>query len=170
VFLIDAPADTTDAVAQELSSGLKDYGLMLTATKDRLAAFDEVENTYLSIFAVLGSLGLSLGSVGLGLVVLRNMLERRGELAMLRAVGFDKRRLKRMVFYEHWGLMLTGLVCGVVAAIVAVQPALHSRGGQAPFAGLVVTIAAVGFSGAVWVWLAGTLALRGAPLYALRHE
>jgi putative ABC transport system permease protein len=170
VFLIDAPADKTDAVTQELSSGLKDYGLMLTPAKERLAAFDAVENTYLSIFAVLGSLGLVLGSIGLGLVVLRNMLERRGELAMLRAVGFDKGQLKRMVFYEHWGLMLAGLACGVVAAVVAVIPALQSRGGQVPFAGLLVTVVAIGLSGALWVWLAGTLALRGALLDALRHE
>ena len=170
VFLVDAPADKTDAVAQELSSDLRDYGLMLTPAKERLAAFEAVENTYLSIFAVLGSLGLVLGSIGLGLVVLRNMLERRGELSMLRAVGFDKGRLKRMVFYEHWGLMLAGLGCGGVAAIVAVVPALQSRGGQVPFVGLLVTVIAIGLSGAVWVWLAATLALRGELLDALRHE
>ena len=76
---------------------------------------------------VLGGLGLVLGSIGLGLVVLRNMLERRGELAMLRAVGFDRGRLKRMVFHEHWGLMLAGLVCGVLAAVVAVVPTVQSK-------------------------------------------
>jgi len=170
VFLIDAPADKMDAVAQDLSSGLKDYGLMLTATKERLAAFDAVENTYLSIFTVLGGLGLVLGSIGLGLVVLRNMLERRGELSMLRAVGFDKGQLKRMVFYEHWPLCLAGLGCGVISAVVAVIPALQSRGGQVPLAGLLVTIAAIALSGAAWVWIAGTLALRGGLLDALRHE
>jgi putative ABC transport system permease protein len=170
IFLIGAPAGKTDAVAQGLASGLGDYGLVLTPTQERLAAFDAVENTYLSIFAVLGSLGLVLGSVGLGLVVLRNMLERRGELAMLRAVGFDKGRLGRMVFYEHWPLCLAGLMCGVVAALVAVFPALQSRGGQVPLAGLLVTMAAIAISGAVWVWLAETLALRGRLLDALRHE
>ncbi len=170
VFLIDAPPERTDAVAQELSSALRDYGLMLTPTKERLAAFSAVENAYLSIFAVLGSLGLALGSIGLGLVVLRNMLERRGELSMLRATGFDKKRLKRMIFYEHWSLMVAGLGCGVTAAVVAVIPALQSRGGQVPFVGLLVTVAAIGLSGAVWVWLAGTLALRGGLLDALRHE
>jgi len=171
VFLIDAPGDKkADAVTQELSSGLRDYGLVLTPTNERLAVFNAVENTYLSIFTVLGSLGLVLGSIGLGLVVLRNMLERRGELSMLRAVGFDRGRLKRMVFYEHWPLCLAGLVCGTVAAVVAVIPALQSRGGQVPFAGLLVTIAAIGLSGAAWVWIAGTLALRGGLLDALRHE
>jgi ABC-type antimicrobial peptide transport system permease subunit len=109
---------------------------------------------------VLGGLGLVLGSVGLGLVVLRNMLERRGELAMLRAVGFGRGQLKRMVFYEHWGLMLAGLVCGVISALVAVIPAFQSPGGQVPYISLAVTITGIAISGAAWVWIAGTLALR----------
>jgi hypothetical protein len=170
VFLIDAPPDRADAVAQKLLSGLRDYGLVLTPTRERLAAFGAVENTYLSIFMVLGGLGLVLGSIGLGLVVLRNMLERRGELAMLRAVGFGRGRLKRMVFYEHWGLMLAGLACGVISAVVAVIPALQSPGAQVPYFSLLVTVAGIALSGAVWVWIAGTLALRGRLLDALRHE
>ncbi len=170
VFLVDAPAGRADDVAQKLSSGLKDYGVMLTSTQERLAAFSAVENTYLSIFMVLGGLGLVLGSIGLGLVVLRNLLERRGELAMLRAVGFNRSRLQRMVFYEHWGLMLAGLVCGAVAAVVAVVPALQSPAGQVPYVPLLVMVAAIALSGAVWVWLAGALALRGQLLAALRHE
>ena len=170
VFLMDTPADRLDAAAQALSSGLRDYGLVLTPTRERLAAFSAVENTYLSIFTVLGGLGLVLGSIGLGLVVLRNMFERRGELAMLRAVGFDRSRLKRMVFYEHWGLMAGGLACGVISAVVAVIPALQSPAGHIPYVPLLVTVAAIGLSGAVWVWIAGTLALRGALLDALRNE
>ena len=170
VFLIDAPLEKVERISLQLSSQLRDYGLVLTPAGERLAAFGAVENTYLSIFMVLGSLGLVLGSLGLGLVVLRNMLERRGELAMLRAVGFDKSWLRRMVFYEHWGLMLGGLVCGVVAAVVAVLPALQSPGGEVPYVSLAVTVLAIGASGAVWVWGAGSLALRGRLLEALRSE
>jgi len=170
VFLIDVPAGRVDDVTQELTAGLRDYGLVLTPAPERLAAFSAVENTYLSIFLVLGSLGLVLGSVGLGLVVLRNMLERRGELAMLRAVGFDRGRLKRMVFYEHWGLMLAGLMCGAISAVVAVIPALQSPGGQVPYPVLLAVVVGIALSGAVWVWLAGTLALRGRLLDALRQE
>ncbi|MHC4619247.1 MAG: FtsX-like permease family protein, partial [Planctomycetota bacterium] len=141
VFLIDAPADRTEAAAGELSAGLRDFGLELTTTAERLAAFNAVENTYLSIFQLLGGFGLILGSVGLGLVVLRNVLDRRGEFGMLRAVGFSKGALKQMVFYEHGGLMLGGLLCGVVAAMVAVGPALRSPGAQVPYLSLVLTIA-----------------------------
>jgi putative ABC transport system permease protein len=170
ILLIDVPKDKTEAVAGELSARLRDFGLALTPATQRLAEFNAVENTYLSIFQLLGGLGLILGSVGLGLVVLRNVLERRGELAMLQAVGFDKAALKRMVFYEHGGLMAGGLACGIVAALVAVSPALKTPGAQVPYFSLVLTTACIGISGVVWIWIATAFALSGKLLEALRNE
>jgi hypothetical protein len=75
-----------------------------------------------------------------------------------------------MVFYEHWGLMLAGLACGVISAVVAVIPAVQSPGGQVPYVSLLLIVSGIAISGAVWVWIAGTLALRGRLLDALRHE
>jgi len=149
---------------------LRDFGMELTPARQRLAAFNAVENTYLSIFQLLGGLGLVLGSVGLGLVVLRNVLERRGELAMLRAVGLSRESLKQAVFYEHLGLMLCGLVCGVVAALVAVCPALKSPRAQVPYFSLMITVAAIAISGLLWIRIATAFALSGKLLDALRNE
>ncbi len=170
MLLIDSAGQKTDAVMNELSSGLRDFGLALTPAAQRLAQFSAVENTYMSIFQLLGGLGLILGSVGLGLVVLRNVLDRRGELAMLWAVGFDKVALRKMIFHEHSGLMLLGLACGAVAAIVAVGPALSSPGSQVEYVSLVLTVAAIGISGMIWIWMAAAFALSGQMLDALRNE
>ena len=51
---------------EDLQIATVDLGGKVTATKDRLAAFHEVENTYIAIFNVLGALGMILGSVGVG--------------------------------------------------------------------------------------------------------
>ena len=170
IFLADADAEKADKVMEILSAGLTDYGLSLTPATRRLAEFSAVENTYLSIFQLLGGLGLILGSLGLGLVVLRNVLDRRGELAMMRAVGLNKVELKRMVFYEHGGLMLCGLACGVIAALVAVGPVLSSAAAQVPFLSLALIILAIGISGLVAIWMATVFALSGKLLEALRNE
>jgi hypothetical protein len=170
MLLIDCPRQKIDEVTDKLSFGLKDFGLDLMPAAQRLAEFSTVENTYLSIFQLLGGLGLILGSVGLGLVVLRNVLDRRGELAMLRAVGFDKITLRKMIFHEHSGLMLGGLACGVIAALVAVGPALKSPGAQSASFSLVLTIVAIGISGLIWIWIAANFALGGEMLDALRSE
>jgi putative ABC transport system permease protein len=170
LFLIDAPPQQAEKVAEELSARLKDFGLSLTPARDRLAEFSAVENTYLSIFQLLGGLGLVLGTVGLALVVLRNMLDRRGELAMLQAVGFDKAAIGRMVFYEHWLLCLWGLTCGVTAALVAVRPAMRSPAAQVPYFSLVLIVAGIALAGLVWIRLATAFALSGNMLDALRNE
>ena len=170
LFLIDAPEDKIETTMDKLSLRLRDFGLELTRSKERLIAFSEVEHTYLSIFQMLGGLGLILGSVGLGLVVLRNMLERRGEFAMLRAVGFKKAALKRMVSYEHVALCVGGLVCGVAAALIAVAPALRSAGPKVPYLSLTLMVVAIAISGLVWIWIASACALSGEMLEALRNE
>jgi ABC-type antimicrobial peptide transport system permease subunit len=144
--------------------------LELTPATRRLAAFNAVQNTYLSTFQVLGGLGLLLGSAGLGVVVLRNVLERRGELALLLAVGFRPGAVKWLVIAEHAGLLCLGLGIGVVAALVAVLPALLSPGAEIPYVSLAVTVGAVLLSGLLWTWLASLVALRGRLLDALRND
>jgi putative ABC transport system permease protein len=168
VFLIDAPAGRVPELTQTLTKATEDIGLDLTPTADRLAAFNEVENTYLSIFAVLGGLGLLLGSIGLGVVVLRHVLERRGELALLRAVGFRGRALQWLVFSEHSLLLALGLGVGILSALIAVIPAL--RNPDVPYGTLALTLGAVLVSGLVWTWAATALALRSPLLSALRNE
>ncbi|MEE8305966.1 MAG: FtsX-like permease family protein, partial [Gammaproteobacteria bacterium] len=128
MFLIDAPAERVARVSDKLSSALRDYGMDIVPAGERLAMFSVVEHTYLKIFLLLGGLGLVLGTLGLGLVVLRNVLDRRGELGMIRAVGFDRGTLKRMVLYEHAGLLAAGLLFGVAAAAIAVGPVLKTPG------------------------------------------
>ena len=170
IFLVDAPAASEKAIGAELTRGLEDVGLSIAPAWDRLAAFNTVENTYLSIFAVLGGLGLLVGSMGLGVIVLRNVLERRGELALLRAVGLRAPALRRLVFGEHALLLALGLFVGVASALIAVLPALRSPGANVPYLSLAATLLAVLVSGLVWTWAATALALRAPLLSALRNE
>jgi putative ABC transport system permease protein len=170
MFLIDAPTKAVAQVSATLSRALQDVGLELTPAAQRLAQFNAVQNTYLGTFQVLGGLGLLLGSVGLGVVVLRNVLERRGELALLLAVGFRARAVQRLVITEHAALLALGLALGIVAAAVAVLPALLLPGGQLPVASMSLTLGAVLANGVLWTCLATRWALRGNLLAALRNE
>jgi len=170
LLLIDATEERLKEVSQTLERAGRNYGLELTPATERLAAFYAVENTYLEIFQLLGGLGMLLGSVGLALVVIRNVMERRGELAMLRAVGMERGDLVKLLLYEHWWLLVMGLLCGVFSALVAVLPALRSGGNAVPYVELGVTLLLLFGNGLVWIWLAAKLALRGDLLVALRNE
>ena len=170
MFLIDAPSNSVAQVSATLSRALQDIGLELTPTARRLNEFNAVQNTYLGTFQILGGLGLLLGSAGLGVVVLRNVLERRGELGLLVAVGFQRRLLQRLVLSEHAVLLGTGFAIGIAAAVVAVLPAILAPGTQLPYASLALTLAAVLLNGLLWAALATGYALRGDLLSALRNE
>ncbi len=77
-FLMDAPHENVSSVTEVLEQRLGDFGFDVVSTHERIADFHRVENTYLSTFQSLGGLGLILGTFGVAVVMLRNILERRG--------------------------------------------------------------------------------------------
>ena len=169
-FLIDVATDEATAVENTLERTLGDFGFDAESTRQRLAELMAVQNTYLSTFQSLGGLGLLLGTLGLAVVQLRNVLERRGELALLRAAGFRRATLGRMVMLENGLLLLSGLVVGVVAALVAVWPHLVTGGALLPWHSLGLTLALVLIVGLL-AGLAAVRATLATPLLpALRGE
>ena len=169
-FLIDAPPERAASASAALEDRLADFGVDAVSAPARLAAFHRVENTYLATFQTLGGLGLILGTVGLGAVLLRNVLERRRELALMRAVGYDGRHLSLMVLAENALLLLAGLAAGAGCAIVAIAPAWLERGGGVPLVSLGALLGAVVVTG-FGASLAATVAAVRAPLLgALRTE
>ncbi len=171
VFLVEGePSGPVDAYAEELSRQLSDRGLALTPAWQRLNEFNAVQNTYLSIFSTLGGFGVLLGTLGLAIVVGRNLLERRGVMGLLEAVGFSKRQLTRMVLAEHWMLHGYGVILGAGAALLSVVPTLLSRGSAFPVALLVSLNGAILACGVLSCWLAARWMLRAPLLDSLRHE
>jgi len=170
MFLLDAPSTRVSDVSTVLSRALEDKGLELTPAVQRLDAFNAVQNTYLGTFQILGGLGLLLGSAGLGVVVLRNVLERRGELGLLLAMGFRRGWLQKLVLTEHGALLGLGLSIGMAAAAVAVLPSLLLPGRHLPYVSLALTLSAVLLNGIIWTWAATHFALRGDLLDTLRNE
>jgi len=169
-FLVETPPDRADDVQAALERTLSDFGLAVETTAKRLAAFQAVQNTYLSTFQSLGGLGLLLGTFGLAAVQLRSVLERRSELALLRAVGFRRRVLAGLVLMENALLLIAGLACGVLAALVAVVPHLVTGGATIPWAwlgGMLAMVLVAGLLAGLWAVRA---ALATPLLAALRGE
>ncbi len=169
-FLVESTPGRTAAVKKALERNLGEYGVSAETTGRRLAAFLAVQNTYLSTFQSLGGLGLLLGTFGLAAVQLRNVFERRGELALLRATGFRRGTLGWLVLLEHAVLLTAGLGVGTLAAVLAVLPHLLHRGVPVPWASLAATLAAVLLVGLAAGGLAVRAVVRAPLLAALREE
>ena len=142
-FLLDPEPARAAAVATELERELARFGFDAVGTRERLASYQAVEDTYLSTFQTLGGLGLLLGTLGMGVILLRNVLERRAELATLRALGFRRSRLRTLVLLENALLLLVGLAVGALAGGVAAAPHLVAVGEGLPWALLGLTLASV---------------------------
>jgi len=178
LLLVETPPQSTPKetfqeiveVRDSLEFSLRDYGATAETTSQRLSQLLAVQNTYLSTFQSLGGLGLLLGTFGLATVQLRNVLERRGELALLRAAGFRRAVLARMVMLENGLLLLAGLGSGIVAALVAVLPQLLDRTASIPWGPLAVTLGSVAAVGLIASLMAVRAVLRAPLLPALRRE
>jgi putative ABC transport system permease protein len=169
-FLVNTPPGKEEETTRLLEESLSDYGFDVQSAPARLAAFHRVENSYLETFRALGALGLLLGTVGLAAVLMRNVLERRKELALLRAVGYRPRHLAVMVLAENLFLLVVGLATGAACAAVAVAPAVGVRGGHLPVMSLSVLLAMVLAAGMLASLAATAAALRSSVLDALGSE
>lgn len=145
-------------------------GLYVTDTIDRVRSFLEVENTYLLTFQVLGGFGLLLGALGLAVVLLRSVWERRGELALLRALGFRRRTLGWFVLAENGYLLILGLAVGTLSALVSVSPFLLGSGSRILWLQLICLLALVLIVGLGAAAIAVATTLRAPLLSALRRE
>jgi ABC-type antimicrobial peptide transport system permease subunit len=165
-----AGSDESQSVPAILESTLADDGFDVVVAREQLAAFLAVQNTYLSTFQSLGALGLLLGTVGLAIVQLRSVLERRSELALMRAGGFPRSQLLQMVVWENAFLLLAGLAVGCVAAAVALLPQWGPQGANVPWLVLAALLATIAVVGLVAGWLATRSSLRAPILPALRGD
>jgi ABC-type lipoprotein release transport system permease subunit len=165
MFLFDDPSADVAAMKKYARDGMD----VVPSTK-RLTEFYAVESTYLAMFLLLGALGLAVGSMGMGVVVLRNVQDRRAEIALLRAVGYRNGDLRKLLFIEHGLLFAAGLGVGVIASAVAMTPALIISKSQVSAGFLFGLLAVVVICGAVCMIAAVRVSLRGDALRGLRNE
>ena len=88
----------------------------------------------------------------------------------MRATGFRRAALTRLVFYENGTLLVIGLATGIAAAAVAVIPHLVLGGASVPIAWLAILLAVVLGVGLAVGGLAVRAVLRAPLLSALREE
>ena len=170
VWMIDAPDNQRAAITTHLEDRLSDFGVDVTDTRVRWASYHQVENTYLATFQALGSLGLLLGTVGLGAVLARNVLERRREIGLLRAVGFSPANIRNMVLSEGMALVIGGVILGAGCALVAIIPALSDRAQSLPLASLALLMLGVIATGLVASLIAIMLTTATPVVAAIKSE
>ena len=152
IFLIDGKPENAQKIGDELQSVFRDYGWQMESTAKRLVQFYSVTNTYLSIFLALGALGLILGTIGLAVILARTLLERRREIAVMKAIGFNDKPLFRIITTEYLTLLFVGVLIGFIAAVVATLPALLSNNTDVSFSTVAIVVVLILVNGFLWIY------------------
>ncbi len=159
-LLVDCPQNQKTVVAEALNLTFRDKGWFMQDSVDKLAEFNSIENTYLSIFFLMGAFGMLLGIIGLSIFLIRNMLERKNELALFKAMGFGNGTILAILLYENMTLFLAGILSGSLSAFIAAAPTLLQGGQTVPTAFLLFVLGFLLLNGILWIYFVSIRIIR----------
>jgi len=160
IMLVETPKESSLQVADGLNNYLADFGINISQTSQRLRDFYSVTNTYLTIFMILGSLGVLIGTIGLGIVIIRNLLDRKHEIGIYSAIGYSKSLIFNIISLENIILLIVGILIGLLSAIIGILPSLVSQSFNIPGNYITMILLIVILNGLIWIYLPIYLMLR----------
>ena len=169
-MLVDAPQSDAEEVKQILNDNFMDYGVEIQGATDRLAEFNSVTNTYLTVFMILGGLGVLIGTIGLGIVLLRNMLDRKHEIALMQAIGFGKNKIFKVVFLENFLLLTTGMFVGLLSSLIGMLPSMLSRSFEMQADMMIIILVLIFLNGLGWIYFTARSMMKSYMIAELKNE
>lgn len=169
ILLAELQSVKKESFEQILNYNLSDMGLSYQKSSERLSTFNSVTNTYLDVFLVLGALALIIGTIGFGIILFRNRLERRKEVAILQAIGIPDKRISMLFIKEHFMLLLAGVVIAIISASLASIPTLIQSSLELPYKFIVSILILVLLSGIFWIIISAVIS-KEENLNKLLHE
>lgn len=169
-FLLDCKSANLRKVADTLDYLLRDYGWMATSTSERIHSFNQVENTYLMVFILLGGLGLVIGILGMGVILVRNTSERRKEFALMLSVGFTNKQVFQLLSFEFLYLIFSGLLLGTISAIIGLLALPGDSLQGIPWKMLIMIFLLIFISGVLSNLLPAIHSIRHVPVDGFKFE
>jgi ABC-type antimicrobial peptide transport system permease subunit len=109
---------------------LVDDNIVATAETlfSRISATIEIASQFTSFLQIYVGFGLVIGAVGMAVISVRNVAERRREIGMMRAIGYPRYAVMMSALLELVVLGLIGLFIGVVNGLVLNVGFAHIQG------------------------------------------
>ncbi|RLT45175.1 MAG: ABC transporter permease [Chloroflexi bacterium] len=105
------------AAAQALERSMLSSGLNATLMAEQFAAGQAVLRGILQLFQGFLALGLLVGIAGLGVISSRAVVERRQQVGMLRAIGYQKGMVSLAFILESSFIALSGILIGAATGL-----------------------------------------------------
>jgi putative ABC transport system permease protein len=135
---LDGGVKAGDA-AQQIEAALVMQGVQAESTKSLLDASAREQITFISMFQGFMALGLFTGVAALGVIAFRSVTERRQQIGMLRAIGYQTGSISLTFVLESGFIALMGILSGVVGGMIIARN-LFTSGQFAGAGGIQFTI------------------------------
>ncbi|HKS59198.1 MAG TPA: FtsX-like permease family protein [Thermoplasmata archaeon] len=173
-FLSVAAGASPLYAAQQAKAAFLPFGLVLFDFVQILQSSIQSTEAIVNLLEVFVALGLAVGIAAIGIVALRAVVERRGEIGMLRALGMTRGAVLRVFLLEYSYVSLIGIGIGAVLGVVLDYSAAQASAGFLYFALPLVNILIVIGSAYLLTLLAvvgpSVKASRTPPAEALRYS
>jgi putative ABC transport system permease protein len=166
-------------LASELESAFLANGMEAVVLQEELDDLVSVNKTFNYLIQGFIGLGLVVGVAALGVVSARTVVERRQEIGVMRAIGFEQGRVQVTFLIESTMVAVAGLVVGTILGLILSYNIIDDSQRQAswenlkfavPWLNLAIIYAAVLAAAVLTALLPARQASRVYPAQALRYE
>jgi putative ABC transport system permease protein len=174
----DAAADS-DALAREIESALQTSGVQAESIQARIEEQVSFANGFFQLLQGFMGLGLFVGIAALGVISFRSVVERRQQIGMLRAIGYQRNMVAASFLIESLVVATLGVLSGTLLAVVLsynliaggqIEEGTQFSGFVIPWSTIVFFIAAALIAAALMTWIPARKAAAEPIAEALRYE
>jgi len=179
-YLHVADGADPEAVANDVEVKLLPYGAVGTDLEQRMKDEQATQQSFMYVLQGFMGLGLIVGIAAVGVIAFRAVVERRQQIGMLRAIGFQRGMVQSAFVLESAIVVVLGVLAGAVFGLILAYVLMTSEAFTegAPDAGtfiipwmtIIGTLVASVVAALLMAWLPARQASRVLPAEALRYE
>ena len=168
--------DQADQIAKDIEAALLPQGVAAVSIQDQLEEGQALFGGFLSLIQGFMGLGLVVGVAAVGVIAFRSVVERRQQIGVLRALGYQRSLVSLSFLIETGFIVLLGIASGTFLGVALARILLTSDdfGGIEEFlvpwpliSGILLATVVVSL---LMAWVPSQQAARIAPAEALRYE
>jgi putative ABC transport system permease protein len=173
------PGADARQVADSMESVFLQNGMEAVVLREELDDVLAVNRTFNYVVEGFLGLGLIVGVAALGVISARSVVERRHEIGVMRAIGFERARVELSFLIESAMVALVGIAVGSALGIavgfnvirdIKSQPSWERLDYSVPWLALGIIFAIVLIAALVTAYVPARQASRVYPAEALRYE
>jgi putative ABC transport system permease protein len=111
------PSENADTVAKEFEKSYLEFGLQTFDMKGIINDILSITNSMMYLMEGFLGIGLLVGIAGIGIISYRNVIERRQQIGMLRAIGFKKSMIIKSFIIETSFITILATLMGILLGI-----------------------------------------------------